>query len=231
MSDFIANFRKFDSMKETTTENSGIYLEEAMNRIPEYYDRDIIKILLKNPKEAFVFWGISLDSYKKIEDYFGKSRNEIRYKLFVRYLDESKTPHFQEILLAPYAQSYVIKFLGPVKNLRAEISAYVEQEGEYTMMHSAAIHLPRNRPSHLFHKDWLDPRFKAYFTAVSPDLYTDIAGLAIPGAAEKLGTLDFSKLAEKTEAVVQTSVTKYYNVNSESRPYNINSEFMNGGNS
>ncbi|HNF16184.1 MAG TPA: hypothetical protein PK453_21160, partial [Leptospiraceae bacterium] len=57
MSDFIANFRKFDSMKETTTENSGIYLEEAMNRIPEYYDRDIIKILLKNPKEAFVFWG------------------------------------------------------------------------------------------------------------------------------------------------------------------------------
>jgi hypothetical protein len=54
-------------MKEDVSEiEVGIYHEPQINSLLGYYGRDIIKVLSKNPKEIFVFWGISEDSFSKI---------------------------------------------------------------------------------------------------------------------------------------------------------------------
>ncbi len=134
-----------------------IYYEPEMENLPTYYDRDIIKILTKNPKEVFIFWGISQSTLQKIKEFFGE-QTTLDYKLYLRYNDENKHHYFQEILLAPFTTSYVVKFLEPVFNLRVEVLAYCER-GEYSLMHSAHVNMPINKPSPYVHKDWINPKW------------------------------------------------------------------------
>jgi hypothetical protein len=142
---------------ETENEKNGIYYEEQMDRIPEYYDRDIIKVLTKNPLEVFIFWGISQHSFKRIQEFFQSSLHEIQYKLFIRFTDDLRHSHFQEIYLPPFTTSYVLKFLAPVKNLRVEIIAYNHIGGLFSLMHSAYLSMPTNKPSSIVHHDWIHP--------------------------------------------------------------------------
>ncbi|MCB1180116.1 MAG: hypothetical protein KDK36_21235, partial [Leptospiraceae bacterium] len=65
---------------EENIEKTEIYLEPKMDQIPEYYDRDIIKVLTKNPKEIYVFWGISLNTFENIKNFFGLEESKIHYK-------------------------------------------------------------------------------------------------------------------------------------------------------
>jgi len=144
-------------MNAETEIKTGIYLEPEIENLPTYYDRDIVKILTKNPKEVFIFWGISSSTLQKIRDFFGGEQN-LDFKLYLRYVDDQKHAHFQEILLPPFTTSYVVKFLEPVHNLRAEILAY-NSRGEYSLMYSAHINMPNYRPSVKIHRDWINPRW------------------------------------------------------------------------
>ncbi|MCX7999510.1 MAG: DUF4912 domain-containing protein [Leptospiraceae bacterium] len=148
-----------------------IYYEPEMENLPVYYDRDIIKILTKNPKEVFIFWGISQSTLQKIREFFGEKDN-LDFKLYLRYQDEKKNPYFQEILLPPFTTSYVVKFLEPVFNLRAEVLAYCER-GEYSLMHSAHVNMPVNKPSLLVHKDWINPKWikEGFLTPMEGETY------------------------------------------------------------
>ena len=51
--------------ENTETKGSVIYNEPEKNTLPVYYGRDIIKVLTKNPKEVYIFWGISEDAHRK----------------------------------------------------------------------------------------------------------------------------------------------------------------------
>jgi hypothetical protein len=146
-------------MEENKLEKKGIYLEPEMENLPEYYDRDIIKVLTKNPKEVMVLWGISLSSYQKIKDFFQCDESQIHYKLYVRYYGEDKNTYFQKIYLPPYSSSYVIKFLHPVHNLRVEVLSYSDNGQIYSLLHSAHINLPSQKPSLKVHKDWVNQKW------------------------------------------------------------------------
>jgi hypothetical protein len=146
------------SVNPETDTKTGIYLEPEMDNLPVYYDRDIIKILTKNPKEVFIFWGISQSTLQKIKEFFGPEQSEMDFKIYLRYQDEQKHVHFQEIFLPPFTTSYVVKFLEPVNGLRAEVLAY-NHKGEYSLMHSAHINMPSNKPSFKVHREWINPRW------------------------------------------------------------------------
>ena len=62
-----------------------IYLDPKLNSLPDYYDRDIVKVLTKNLKEAYVFWGISSKSFEKILNAFNCSKEDVYFKLLVNY--------------------------------------------------------------------------------------------------------------------------------------------------
>lgn len=145
--------------ENTTNKGSGIYYEPDTNKLPNYYGRDVIKVLTKNPKEAFIFWGISEDSFSKIKDFFNIPLEEIRYKLHVRFSDEEKHSHFMEIYLPPFTTSYLVKFEYPVKNLRVEIIAFSTNGSTYSFLHSAHINMPVNKPSQFIHKEWIHPKW------------------------------------------------------------------------
>jgi hypothetical protein len=77
-----------------------IYLDPRLNTLPDYYDRDIVKVLTKNLKEAYVFWGVSSSSFNKILSAFNCEKNEVYFKLMVNYAQEDKVHRHKEIFLA-----------------------------------------------------------------------------------------------------------------------------------
>ncbi|MDX1958883.1 MAG: DUF4912 domain-containing protein [Leptospiraceae bacterium] len=141
------------SLKDNS-EKKRIYLDPALDKLPEYYDRDIIKVLTKNPKEVFIFWGVSLSTQDKITDFFQCSKEEISYSLKISYQDEAKNHHKRDIALKAFTTSYLLKFDSPVKNLKAELVAF-QNEKFYSTLHSASINLPSNQPSKLLDKNWV----------------------------------------------------------------------------
>lgn len=140
-------------------EKNGIYKESQMNSLQGYYGRDIIKVLSKNPKEVFIFWGISEESFSTIKSFFQTPLEEIQYKLHVRYLDETKHTQFLEVHLPPFTTSYVLKFDSTVKNLRVEVIAFNSSGSTYSLMHSAHVNTPVNRPSPYVHHEWIHPKW------------------------------------------------------------------------
>ncbi|MCP5512996.1 MAG: DUF4912 domain-containing protein [Leptospiraceae bacterium] len=164
--------------KEDLKEKTGIYLEPQMDTIPEYYDRDIIKVLTKNPIEVFIFWGVSQHSFKRIKDFFQVDLESVHYKLFIRYTDEDKHSHFNEIHLSAFTTSYVLKFPFPVKNLRVEIIAFNNNGGVYSLMHSAYLSMPTNKTSSVLHHEWIHPMWTqgAYVEQVDGKYYLKESG-------------------------------------------------------
>lgn len=177
-------------MEEAKLEK-GIYLEPEMENLPVYYDRDIIKVLTKNPKEVMVLWGISLESFQKIKNFFQCDESKIHYKLYIRYVGEDKNTYFQKIYLPPFSSSYVVKFLNPVRNLRVEVLSYNENGQIYSLMHSAHINLPTHKPSLKVHKDWINPKWVE-------------EGLVDAHTAEKIEIKNFWQEAQAEKSAVQT---------------------------
>lgn len=137
----------------------GIYDESQMTSLQGYYGRDIIKVLSKNPKEVFIFWGISMESFSTIRSFFQVPLEEIQYKLHIRYSDETKHIQFLEVRLSPFTTSYVLKFDSTVRNLRVEVIAYNSTGSTYSLMHSAHVNTPINRPSPFVHHEWIHPKW------------------------------------------------------------------------
>ena len=132
-----------------------IYLDPRLNTLPDYYDRDIVKVLTKNLKEAYVFWGISSNSFSKILNAFNCEKNEVYFKLMVNYAQEDKVHRHKEIFLPPFTNNWFLQFEQRIKNLKVEVIAYSQFGNTYSLLHSAELSIPNYRPSKVLHKDWL----------------------------------------------------------------------------
>jgi hypothetical protein len=142
-------------MSEDNKNKLRIYLDPKFDTLPEYYDRDIIKILTKNPKEVFIFWGVSFNTLNRILAFFDKPKEDLSYKMLVGYVDEHKHHVVTEILLKPFTSSYNLKFHQPVENLKIELLVYAHEKPTYSLLHSAHINMPSNKPSMIVDKGWL----------------------------------------------------------------------------
>ncbi|HMV42243.1 MAG TPA: DUF4912 domain-containing protein [Leptospiraceae bacterium] len=150
----------------TEEKKSRIYLDPKFDRLPDYYNRDIVKILTKNLKEAYVFWGISTESFKKILDTFNCSKNEVYFKLIVRYAQEDKIHRHKEIFLPPFTNNWFLEFDQRIKNLKVEVIAFSQAGHSYSLLHSAEISIPSHKPSKVLHRDWLKASWIKEFNLV-----------------------------------------------------------------
>ena len=134
-----------------------IYLDPNLNRLSEYYDRDIVKVLSKNLKEAYLFWGISTKSFENILNTFECSKEEIFFKLLVNYRQEDKIQRHKEIFVPPFTNNWFLQFEQTIKSLKVEVIAYSHGGHNYSLLHSAEISVPSHKPSKILHKDWIKP--------------------------------------------------------------------------
>lgn len=134
-----------------------IYEDQTLYKLPTHYDRDIVKILIRNPLEAFVFWGISSKSLKFIQSYLRCNLEEIFLKLHIKFWDDHKHQHENIIDLPPFTDNWLIRFDTPPHHLKVELVVF-NQSGDYIiLLHSAFITLPKNRPSYKVDKAWVNP--------------------------------------------------------------------------
>jgi hypothetical protein len=151
-------------MNESTKER--IYLDPKLNTLPDYYDRDIVKVLTKNLKEVYAFWGISSSSFGKILNAFNCKKEEVFFKLIVDYMQEDKVRRHKEIFLPPFTNNWFLQFEKRIKNLKVEVIAYNQEGNTFSLLHSAEISIPSHKPSKILHKDWLKPSWVQNFNMV-----------------------------------------------------------------
>lgn len=134
-----------------------IYFSKELNQLPNYYNRDLIKVLFVNPKTIFLLWGISSNTYKKLENDFNTSSEKIQFELLIHFKDENKKNHTKKISLPPFSTNWFHDFKELVSEVKAEISAYINFGNSISILQSYQISIPSKKPSHQISHDWIHP--------------------------------------------------------------------------
>jgi hypothetical protein len=148
-------------MSKEINQSSKIYNSPDNKRLPNYYDRDIVKILVRNPIEAFAFWGISSKTFQNVQSLLKTAMEEVFLKLHIKFFDEHS--HFREniITLPPFTDNWLMRFESPPHNLQVEIVALNSHGNYHSILTSAQVTLPKNRPSIHVDKIWVSPKWIA----------------------------------------------------------------------
>jgi hypothetical protein len=138
------------------------YLDKKIDFVPTYYNRDIIKILLVNPKSIYILWGISEASYSKIKESFHCNLEDINFRLAIHFKTENKIQKSKLIELPPFTNNWFVNFEEKAKEIKAEVLAFSSAGNSYSLLHSAEIHLPAKKESLQIHQEWIHPNWLEY---------------------------------------------------------------------
>ncbi len=151
-------------MEETNLKK--FYLDSKIDVLPTYYNRDIIKILLINPKSIYILWGISEASYSKIKESFHCNLEDINFRLAIHFKTENKIQKSKLIELPPFTNNWFVNFDEKAKEIKAEVLAFSTAGNTYSLLHSAEIHLPAKMPSFQIHQEWIHPNWLEYSSEI-----------------------------------------------------------------
>lgn len=132
-----------------------IYEDEKFQKPLSYLNFDIIKILTKNPWEAYIFWNINGNTYQKCVDHFQVSNESIQLEICLDFLDENGIKKTLSIPIHPLSNNYYCKFENPVANLKALIYANYSDR-KYLLFDSAQVSLPMDHASFKFDEQWIN---------------------------------------------------------------------------
>jgi hypothetical protein len=132
-----------------------IYEEESFQKPLSNLNFDIIKILTKNPWEAYIFWNININTYQKCVDHFQVTSENIQLEICLDYSDENGNKKTISIPIHPLSNNYYCKFENPVANLKALIYANYSDR-KYLLFDSAQVSLPMDHPSFSFDEQWIN---------------------------------------------------------------------------
>ncbi|MDZ4725733.1 MAG: hypothetical protein SH817_06230 [Leptospira sp.] len=122
-------------------------------------DRDIVKILARNPLEAFVFWKVHPEHFDQlVKDFSAGHTSEIQLKLKLEYINHAGKPETSWYDLAPMTKSYFCKFPGPVSQMRAYL--YANHFGNLKLfLETGDGDLPPGIESYQLDGDWIHPKW------------------------------------------------------------------------
>ncbi|WCL50480.1 DUF4912 domain-containing protein [Leptospira sp. GIMC2001] len=150
--------KKANEQSQSFAQDSFIYEDDHLQKPISNPNRDIIKILIRNPHEAFVFWNILPSTYARAVNFFHASEDQIGLKIDIEYLSGQGKKQSQSIQLHPLSQSYLFRFDKPVTHLSANLSAIHEGIG-FHLFDCAPVSLPRDESSDVWDEDWVNPEW------------------------------------------------------------------------
>ncbi|WP_083930026.1 hypothetical protein [Leptospira yanagawae] len=149
--------------KETKTLASKplpkIYNDSKFTKHPTYPTNDLVKVLVRSPKEAFVFWKFSPTTLEKItNDLDVPSTNRLKFRLKVEYQNVFGSDRVEWYDLPPFTESYYLKFMFPVRNVQCKL--YVSNgTKEIPSLHATGKDLPQGTESFRLDKEWIHPKW------------------------------------------------------------------------
>lgn len=140
--------------KETGNESLLIYNHSKFNEHPILPEMDLIKILVRSPKEIYVFWKLDPKTFPgSLET---PERGPVQFSLKVRY--QTSSGNWEEVWydLLPFTESYYCKFPYPIFEIEA--SLYANNAGVSTqILHTKDGDLPPSSESLSFDRQWIHP--------------------------------------------------------------------------
>ncbi|PKA23857.1 DUF4912 domain-containing protein [Leptospira meyeri] len=137
----------------------SIYNDSRFTKHPEFPQEDLIRVLVRTPKEAFVFWKFSEKTLKNLLiDLDSTTTDGFRFRLKVEYKNIFGSERTEMFDLAPFTESYYLKFMFPVRDIQTSILVSNNQK-EVSTLHSSGKDLPQGTESFRLDKEWIHPQW------------------------------------------------------------------------
>lgn len=137
----------------------SLYNDSKFTKHPEFPQEDLIRVLVRTPKEAFVFWKFSAKTIKNLlHDLETNSTDGLHFRLKVEYKNIFGSERTDFYDLAPYTESYYLKFMFPVRDIQTSILVSFDKK-EISTLHSSGKDLPGGTESFRLDKEWIHPKW------------------------------------------------------------------------
>ncbi|TGL45952.1 hypothetical protein [Leptospira perdikensis] len=137
----------------------SIYNDSKFTSHPEFPPEDLIRVLVRTPKEAFVFWKFSEKTMKSLLDELETTSTDgLHFRLKVEYKNIFGSERTEFYELAPYTESYYLKFMFPVRDIQTYILVSYHKK-EISALHSSGKDLPGGTESFRLDKEWIHPKW------------------------------------------------------------------------
>jgi hypothetical protein len=159
-SEKIPNKKKETSQKSQVSQKpEKIYNNPRFTKHPDAIGSDLMKIIVRSPMEAYVFWKYSIESLNRlVKELAAPSTDALLFRLCVTYknsLGDKETDWYE---LLPFSESYYCKFKYPVYELEASVIAnYIQSERQ--VLHFQVVNLPPETESFQLDKSWIHPKW------------------------------------------------------------------------
>lgn len=150
--------KKHGSDENSTLSSSdfSIYTDENLQKPLRSPGKDVIKVLTRNPYEAYIFWNIMPSTYQNAIDYFQKESTQVGLEICLEYTLPDGSRNNQRVSIHPLSQNYFCRFLGPVSHLK--VSLYAVSDGNsFLIFDSSAVSLPEDKPADVWDEEWIHP--------------------------------------------------------------------------
>jgi hypothetical protein len=136
----------------------SVYTDESLQMPLKHPKKDIIKILSRNPWEAYIFWNLMPVTFQKALDYFQRESSTVGLELALEYHSMDGKIHVQRVSIHPLSQNYYCRFPGAVSNFKATLYA-VSGGRSYLLFDTNPIDLPEDKPSEIWDEEWVHPEW------------------------------------------------------------------------
>lgn len=145
--------------KTETPSVSKIYNDSKFTQHPNFEAEDLIKVLVRSPKETFVFWKFSKKTLDRITNELESANTDgLIFRLKVEYQNVFGSDRVEWHDLPPFTESYYLKFMFPVRMVQCTIFVSYNQK-EIPSLHSTGKDLPQGTESFRLDKEWIHPQW------------------------------------------------------------------------
>ncbi|TGN20183.1 hypothetical protein [Leptospira idonii] len=148
-----------DSLKKESKKKTivPIYSNPKFSQPIPSPDRDMIKVLLRNPNEVFVFWKGNAKHFDSLREELGASSSEeVHFKLKLQYLNLIGSRQEAWYDLKPFTESYYCKFTFPVREIEANLFAVFSGKMKL-FLETKSGDLPPGVESLQLDENWIHP--------------------------------------------------------------------------
>lgn len=136
-----------------------IYNDSKFTKHPEIPGDDLMRVLIRTPKEAFVFWKFSEKTLKNVlNDLESPSTEGLKFRLKVEYKNIFGSERIEFYDLLPFTESYYLKFMFPVREIQTSILVSFQKK-EVSALHTSGKDFPGGSESFRLDKEWIHPHW------------------------------------------------------------------------
>lgn len=147
-------------------------------KLPSFYARDLVKLMVQSPDVLFVYWEITWPRMRMVASYFQSDYQAIQkgirlYDVTDRYFNGANAHAYRDIYVHEEASSWYIRGVQPGRTYIADFGLFHEDRF-CPILRSEPVATPRNQPA-----VWGDPLIKPAADHRFPDWFENFSSYSV----------------------------------------------------